>query len=146
MLIKTNKAIRVPSGVRLRLTTKQLEARLHNVMDDVDGVVLVTHPMEFKAGEELEVVGDLPTVISADQYSVLDEPEAEGQNDRREDSESEDQNDVLEDPESEDQNGVVEDPESEDQNSVGEELEMVEIEPVKPPKSTKSPKTKLIAE
>jgi len=34
----------------------------------------VAHPMEFKAGEMLEVVGELPDAIPSDHYSVLDEP------------------------------------------------------------------------
>lgn len=85
MLIQTLKTIRIPSGVRLILTPEQFGARGHMVQLDADsGEALVTHPMEFKAGEQLEVVGELPIAIHASAYDVLDadaedEANAEGE-------------------------------------------------------------------
>lgn len=73
MKIKTLEKIRVPAGVRLLLTDEQLDARRHNVAVDDDGVVLVNRPIEFKGGEVLDVIGELPIVIPADHYESLDE-------------------------------------------------------------------------
>lgn len=73
MLIQALKTICIPSGVRLMLTSEQLSARGHMIqVEEESGIALVTHSMEFKAGERLEVVGELPIAIHASLYEVLD--------------------------------------------------------------------------
>lgn len=72
MKIETLEKIRVPAGVRLLLDDEQLDARRHMVELDEDDVALVVKPMEFKAGETLGVVGDLPIVIHSSQYRMIE--------------------------------------------------------------------------
>jgi hypothetical protein len=71
MKIVTLQTMRMPSGVRMVLTDTQRDARRHLVAIDADGVALVLSPLEFKSGEELEIIGDLPNAIPLDRYSVL---------------------------------------------------------------------------
>jgi len=72
MKILVEQKILVPAGVRLLLNDEQLDARRHNLAIDDEGVAMVTTPMEFKAGEVLEVVGELPIAIPAAHYDIYE--------------------------------------------------------------------------
>jgi hypothetical protein len=55
----------VPAGVALRLTPEQVGAREHALepYGKTKGVFVGTQALTFKAGESIEVVGDLPKGI-----------------------------------------------------------------------------------
>lgn len=55
----------IPAGVALRLTPEQAASRLYalEAYGKQPGVYVGTHALTFKAGETVEVVGDLPKGI-----------------------------------------------------------------------------------
>ena len=65
MKIKLTVVTIIPSGVALRLTPEQAESRRHFLepFGVKKGVYVGTQPMQFKAGEIIDVVGDLPKGI-----------------------------------------------------------------------------------
>jgi len=73
MLIKTLQKISMPAGVRLRLSNEQYDRRQYVVGRDADGVSLVTMPLEFKAGEWVDIKGEVPRSIPEEFYEVLDD-------------------------------------------------------------------------
>ncbi|MDO9105225.1 MAG: hypothetical protein Q7U57_09720 [Methylovulum sp.] len=62
MKIKLTQTIIVPAGVALRLTDAQMAARSHVLETDEKnkGVFIPVEALQFKAGETIDVVGDLP--------------------------------------------------------------------------------------
>ncbi|MCK9622003.1 MAG: hypothetical protein M0R47_15895 [Methylobacter sp.] len=79
MIIKALKRIVVPAGTRLVLSQEQHEARQHSLFSGWPGSALVTKDIEFKAGETLEVYGEMSRSVPVGDYVVIesDEPEPE---------------------------------------------------------------------
>lgn len=63
MKIALNEVTTIPAGVALRLTPEQASARGHSLETMKKGVFVGTHALQFKAGEIVDVVGDLPKGI-----------------------------------------------------------------------------------
>ena len=79
MIIKALKRIVVPAGTRLVLSKEQYEARHHCLSSGGPCVDLVTKDIEFKAGETIDIYGELSSSVPVDAYQVIesDEPEQE---------------------------------------------------------------------
>ena len=73
MLIKALSTITVPAGVVLLLTDEQQSARLHAITLLDDGSARLIKDQQFKQGEELRVVGSVPTCIHESLYEVLED-------------------------------------------------------------------------
>jgi hypothetical protein len=67
----------VPAGIALRLTPEQADARTHALekYGKDDDVVVGTQALQFKAGEVIEVVGDLPKGLLPN-YDAIKKAEA----------------------------------------------------------------------
>lgn len=65
MKITLTEITMIPSGVALKLTDAQLDARRHAVepFEDKKNVWVGTQAFTFKAGETIEIMGDLPKGI-----------------------------------------------------------------------------------
>lgn len=63
MKITLNEVTNIPAGVALRLSPEQAAARGHSLEVLKKGVFVGTHALQFKAGETVEIVGDLPKGI-----------------------------------------------------------------------------------
>lgn len=74
--IRALNAIQVAAGQRLGLTPDQVRRRAHLVKHIDKDVYELTQLAQFKAGEELVWVGELPKHY-AGQVDVLDQPEAQ---------------------------------------------------------------------
>jgi hypothetical protein len=55
-----NQAITVPAGMKMKLTKAQASARSHLLGKGDAGTYELEHSLEFKAGENIEIVGDIP--------------------------------------------------------------------------------------
>lgn len=55
----------IPAGVALKLTPAQAEARRYALepYGDAPDVFVATQPMQFKAGESVDIAGDLPKCL-----------------------------------------------------------------------------------
>lgn len=71
MQIETLVTIVIPAGALLRLTPQQLAARQTAVVDEGDGVSRLIADQQFKVGEQIDIVGDVPISIPPDSYCVL---------------------------------------------------------------------------
>jgi len=65
MKIKLETATTIPAGVALKLTPEQYAARSHllEFLDAKEKVYVGVVPHQFKAGETIEIAGDLPKGI-----------------------------------------------------------------------------------
>jgi len=65
MKITLNSVTTIPAGVALRLSPEQSASRAHllEAFGKQKGVVVGVTALQFKAGESVEVVGDLPKGI-----------------------------------------------------------------------------------
>ena len=65
MIIKLQQATTVPAAVALRLSSEQESARRHQIepFGSDGGVFVGKESLNFKAGETIEIVGDIPKGI-----------------------------------------------------------------------------------
>ena len=55
-IVVTNVRAGIPAGMRLRLSEKQAAVRRHNIKEIDKGVFEALKPLEFKRGEEFEII------------------------------------------------------------------------------------------
>lgn len=72
MKILTTARLTIPSGTPLVLSDDQFNARSHQVVMR-GGQIIASVSMEFKAGEEIEVVGDMPKAVPESLYEQMDD-------------------------------------------------------------------------
>ena len=72
MKILSKARLTIPAGTPLVLSDDQFNARSHQVVMR-GGQIIASVSMEFKAGEEIEVVGDMPKAVPESLYEQLDD-------------------------------------------------------------------------